>query len=364
MNLKTKLYKLIFHLLGWGTFILLNYIFVKNAGVEFIFRGQSFLLIISIVVFYLFYFYITPMFFKKRITISVIISFTVIIGAIYANHIIQKKYHKERIGKIIQERNESGRFPGGFEWAIKIKGEKPPFVSNTFHLLDSSLQVLFFVLVSFMIRFVQKWQHDEKIKYVLEKEKSDAELLFLKQQINPHFLFNSLNSIYSLANKKSELTTEAILKLSGILRYVLYHSENDLVPLSNEISTIQDYIELQRLRITKKVALNFSQKGKPQTYLIEPLLLMPIFENAFKYGVDSITESFIDINLEINNGKLHLLASNKVVPQNKKPNQEESGIGLKNIKRRLELLYPDNYEFNIDEKEKVFSLKLVLLLKK
>lgn len=360
MNLKAKIYKLVFHLLGWGTFILLNYILLKNAGVEIVIKRQFILLIISAVVFYLFYFFIIPLFFKKKTSISIIISFVVISGAIYANHTIQQNFHKERIEKIIQRSKEAGPPPNGFR---PNKGERPPFTRSSFYLMNNSLQILFFVLVSFILRFVQKWQHDEKIKHVMEKEKSNAELLFLKQQINPHFLFNSLNSIYSLANKKSDLTTEAILKLSGILRYVLYHSEKDLVPLSDEITTIENYIELQRLRLTKKVVLSYDTKGNPESYRIEPLLLMPIFENAFKFGVDSITESFIDIHLEVLNSKLHLHVANKIVPQKEK-SDEESGIGLKNIKRRLELLYPDNYKLNIDEQEQIFSLKLKLTLKK
>jgi hypothetical protein len=360
VDLKAKTYKLFFHLLGLGTFILLNYILVKNAGVEFVSGRQFMFLSVSVIVFYIFYFYIVPLFLKKRIITSTIISFIVITGAIATNHFFQQKYHKERIKKIIERRKESGPPPDGFR---PYKGEKPPFARGGFHLMNSTLQILFFVLVSFMLRFVQKWQHDEKEKYVLEKEKSDAELMFLKQQINPHFLFNSLNSIYSLANKKSDLTTEAILKLSGILRYVLYHSEKDLVPLSDEITTIENYIELQRLRLTKKVVLNYDTKGNPETYRIEPLLLMPIFENAFKYGVDSISESFIDIHFEILNGKMYLHLANKIVPQKEK-SDEESGIGLKNIKRRLELLYPDKYNLYIEEQEQVFSLKLELTLKK
>jgi len=117
------------------------------------------------------------------------------------------------------------------------------------------------------------------------------------------------------------------------------------------------------LRITKKVNLNYDVKGDTESYLIEPLLLMPIFENAFKFGVDSITESFIDIQIAISDGKLLLYVGNKIVPQNVIAD-EDSGIGLKNIKRRLELLYPDNYEINIEEEEQAFSVKLKLTLKK
>lgn len=358
-----KIVEIGLHIIGWGLLMFFNVMIIKGAGVKIDIARQIIQLTIFLLVFYSFYFLIAPLLLKKKKILFIIASVVFISGAIVTNQTIQRHYHEKIIQEVIKERRKQVGNSEGSEREIRLQRDKPPFVRRNLRFQNSALQVLFFVLVSLILRFIQKWQHDEKEKYVLEKEKSDAELQFLKQQINPHFLFNSLNSIYSLANKKSDLTTEAILKLSGILRYVLYHSEKKLVPLIDEIATIENYIELQRLRLTKKVLLNYDTKGNPENYLIEPLLLMPIFENAFKFGVDSITESFIDIHLEINSGKLYLHATNKIVPQKEK-SDEDSGIGIKNIKRRLELLYPDNYILYIDQQELVFNLKLNLNLKK
>jgi LytS/YehU family sensor histidine kinase len=217
-------------------------------------------------------------------------------------------------------------------------------------------------LLAFSFRLIEKWQDDEKQKVKLEKEKVSTELSFLKQQINPHFLFNSLNSIYSLSISKSETTPDSILKLSSILRYVLYESEKELVFLHDELQTIKDYIELQKLRLTEMVTVNYKVEGISENKKIEPLLLIPIIENAFKYGVDNIKKSFIDINIKIREGKIELEVSNKIVAIADK-NKTDSGIGIKNIKRRLDLLHGNNYEFDIKEENNVFSVRLKLNLK-
>lgn len=372
MILKKNIRKIILHIIAWGLFVFLNFLLLKSEEVEFNIGRQIKLLSIYLVVFYSFYLFIAPLLFKKRILIFIFTSIILITGAVFINNSVQEKYHEKRIEELrnndklkmdVIHENDRLRPPRRPPIEIMQKVERPPFVKKNFKLIESSMQILFFVFISLLLRFTQKWQYDEKTRYILEKEKSDAELLFLKQQINPHFLFNSLNSIYSLANKKSDLTTEAVLKLSFILRYVLYHSREDQVPLTDELTTLENYIELQRLRITEKVKLDYIIEGDPSLYFIEPLLMMPIFENAFKYGVDSITESFIRIYIKIKNGKLNLEISNKIIPLEIK-NKEESGIGLENIKRRLELLYPDSYYLNIYEEKQIFYVKLNIKLKK
>lgn len=218
--------------------------------------------------------------------------------------------------------------------------------------------VLFF-LASMLIRFFEKWQQDEKRNREIEKENIATELTFLKQQINPHFLFNALNSIYSMTINTSEQASDTLLKLSSILRYMLYETENPLVKLRDEINIINDYIELQKLRVPKNVSVYFKVTGQQGNHQIAPLLLMPLIENAFKYGIDNISEVFIDIHITIENENLELTVKNKII-RTDPSNGIDSGIGIKNILRRLELLYHDNYHFETEQTNGIFSVILRL----
>lgn len=223
--------------------------------------------------------------------------------------------------------------------------------------------LLFFFTSGTAIRFMQRWSEEEKMKTDSERIKTKAELAFLKQQVNPHFLFNALNSIYSLSMSKSDKTTDAVLRLSSILRYMLYETDNKLVAFSNELDIIRNYIELQRLRLTEKVTVTFDVVGEFENYTIEPLLIIPLIENAFKYGVDNVNESFIDISIVLLYNKLDFTIRNKIV--NISPtNTESSGIGIKNIRRRLDLLYPSDYLFETTEEDKIFTVRLQISLKK
>ncbi len=222
----------------------------------------------------------------------------------------------------------------------------------------SLYSLLLIYTVSISVKLVQRWQEDERRKSEIEKEKIATELNFLKQQINPHFLFNSLNSIYSLSISKSEKVTNSILKLSSLLRYMLYDSDNKPVSLKDELSTITDYIELQKLRLTEKVSLKYKIIGDPEQFRIEPFILIPLIENAFKYGVDSVNESFINIMVTIYHNKLDLVIKNKIVLKTIENKKSESGIGLKNIQRRLDLLYSGDYNFVAEAKDDVFLVHL------
>jgi two-component system, LytTR family, sensor kinase len=361
MNFNKKPYSIALHILSWGLFALFNYLFNQGNGMEFDVIHQLKLIAIYIFVFYVFYFYIIPLLFKKKTVLFVVLSLLLLSGSVYLKNTIQMNQIKARFSEI-QNNYKNDFRPRVFKGDQGENFKFPPH-PNKGRIIFDGFSILLFILISISLRFAQKWQLDEKSRYVLQKEKTDAELQFLKQQINPHFIFNSLNSIYSLANKKSDLTSDAILKLSSILRYILYHSQKNLISLKEELNTIEDYIELQRLRITNKVSLNYNLSGLPEPYLIEPLLLMPLFENAFKYGVDSINESFINMDILISDDKLTLQINNKIVPQNDKI-EEESGIGLNNIIRRLEILYPDRHHLVVKESGSVFKVKLELNLKK
>jgi hypothetical protein len=208
------------------------------------------------------------------------------------------------------------------------------------------------VIFSIMMRIRDKWKQSQR-------EKLNAELAYLKAQINPHFLFNTLNSIYSLAIEKSDETATAVVKLSGMMRYVLSEADNDFVSLEKEINYLNDYIELQKLRLGNTVSLDYSVNGSTSAKKIAPLILVPFIENAFKYGVNPEEASHIVIRIDISD-ELSLYVKNKKV-NTTIDQHNKSGLGIKNTKERLKLLYPAHQlEILNEETEFIVSLKLKL----
>jgi LytS/YehU family sensor histidine kinase len=196
----------------------------------------------------------------------------------------------------------------------------------------------------------------------MENEKLNSELAFLKSQVNPHFLFNILNNICSLARKKSDDTENAIIKLSHIMRYMLYESKDEKVSLEKEVEYLKNYIELQRLRISDKVDINFSIDGDPESGMIEPMLLIPFVENAFKHGVSYLEESKINISLKIEKDLLIFKVENNMIRKSVDVVQLESGIGLRNVLRRLDLLYPGKHKIAIHEDGTKYIVDLKITL--
>lgn len=210
------------------------------------------------------------------------------------------------------------------------------------------------VVFSLMLRISGRWQQTER-------EKMNAELSYLKAQINPHFLFNTLNSIYSLAIQKSDETPTAIVKLSGMMRYVLSESANEFVSLEKEIIYIKNYIDLQKLRFEDAISLEFIIKGDSIGKKIAPLMLIPFIENAFKHGVNAEEESLIKINIHITEETLFLSVFNKKVTINISE-ENKSGLGIENTKNRLQLLYPEKHKLSIFDTENSFLVELSMNL--
>lgn len=180
----------------------------------------------------------------------------------------------------------------------------------------------------------------------IQDEKMRAEVLYLKEQINPHFLFNSLNSLYALALKKSDVTPDAILMLSNMMRYVVTETRSEKVPLERELSYISDYIRLQKLRVTETPNLSVHVEGDPKNLMIAPLLLIPYIENAFKYGVDTDGLWKIDIFIAISDSKLTLEVTNRKV---KVAFADENTLqsGQEGARKRLKYLYPSKHSLEI-----------------
>lgn len=215
----------------------------------------------------------------------------------------------------------------------------------------------FFVVISSLLKFATDWFSNERIHRNLESQKKDMELQFLKSQLNPHFLFNSLNNIYSLAYQKSDKTADAILKLSEIMRYMIYESNDSWVALSKEVEYVQSYIELQKLRFKDGAAVELTLNGEIDNQHIVPLILISFVENAFKHGVANDPEDPIRINIIANQKILHFSITNRKSKTNK---DAMGGVGLNNVERRLQLLYPDRYKLNIVNSATHYTSELML----
>ncbi len=215
-------------------------------------------------------------------------------------------------------------------------------------------------LFGLVIYFVENSNRLEKEKKEIEKEKIQAELSFLKSQINPHFLFNTINDIYALTYQKDDRAPEALLKLSSILRYMLHEGVLDKVMLQRELSYLEDYIELQRIGFKDKLYINLNLEGKVDHQQIAPLILIPFVENIFKHGVFNDPQNPPVVNIEISDSDFNLYCSNKIRQQQK---DNTGGIGLSNVKRRLELLYPDKHHFSFQHDNTQFTCSLRLNLK-
>ncbi len=235
-------------------------------------------------------------------------------------------------------------------------------------LVDFPFHMLLFHFPALIMYFYKtnKEQELEKEKiHQLEKEKISTELKYLKAQLNPHFLFNTLNNLYSYVITKSPKAPEMVLQLSEILDYILYKSQRTSVPLEEETHTIENYIALERIKYENRLKVTFEKNITNDTQKIAPLLLLSIVENAFKHGVSgSIIKPEIKITLTQSDSKLefNVWNTNVTTKHGNKTDDYKSGIGLTNIKRQLDLIYPKNHKLETNKTNDFFNLKLTLKL--
>ncbi|MCW3463913.1 sensor histidine kinase [Chitinophaga nivalis] len=214
------------------------------------------------------------------------------------------------------------------------------------------------IALSVAIESTHRWHLTEQWALRAEAGKASAELAFLKAQINPHFLFNTLNNIYSLAVTKKENTAECLLKLSNILRYITDEVHQEMVPLQLEVSCIQDFIDLQQIRLGDNMQVHFNIHGNISHCNIIPLILMTFVENAFKYGTSNREQGTICISLNVTDHQLKFYCRNTCFHMKRPDNS--SGIGIANSRHRLELLYPDKHVLNIDVTQEHYTVDLTL----
>lgn len=228
-------------------------------------------------------------------------------------------------------------------------------------IYDNLIPHFFLVLAGVAFKLMFDFVKMQKKMAELAKEKAEAELSFLKSQINPHFLFNSLNAVYFLIDKENKEAREALHRFSEMLRYQLYEAGGNKIPIEKEIGFLKDYVHLQKLRKEELYKVEFNASADVKGFSIEPLLLLSFVENAFKHishKQDGV--NFVNINLHRNNGQLLFDVQNS--KEDAVTTETAGGIGLQNVKRRLELLYAGKYELNISNQPDVYAVNLKLKL--
>ncbi len=230
-----------------------------------------------------------------------------------------------------------------------------------FHSYKALFPVLFVTAVSTGYALVLYMLDGEKASREERQERMQSELSFLRSQISPHFIFNILNSIVYLIRSKSDLAEPVTIKLSELMRYMLYDSNDAQIPLEKEVSYLENYVELQRIRFEEDVEIRLNMEGEIAGQLIEPMLMIPFVENAFKHGVGLVAQPVIEIDLKFNEKEMTFSVRNKITPDTPADKDNSSGIGLQNVRRRLELLYPEAHRLELNRSNEWFVAELWLI---
>jgi len=226
--------------------------------------------------------------------------------------------------------------------------------------LDISLYFVIYIFVTSLLRLARGWFQLQEI----EKEKTVAELKALKSQINPHFLFNSLNSIYSLARKNSSQVPEKVIQLSDLMRHIIYDSDVEFILLPKEIDMIRNYIELQNLRTPENEKIELEVTGETEGKKVAPLIFLPFVENSFKHGLKSGAENpFVKIKIDVSPNELIFEIENSKGKTSEIIDSKCKGIGIENVKKRLGLIYPNQHSLSILDTENIFKVILQIKLK-
>lgn len=211
------------------------------------------------------------------------------------------------------------------------------------------------------VKLNEQWNKKELLLEKIRKSQLDSEIKYLRHQIQPHFLFNTLNNIYSLVDVAPSIAKTSIHSLSKMMRYLLHDSNNNRVSLSKEIEFLERFIDLMKLRVADHLSIKVHFPVMNQPIQIAPLLLLPFIENAFKHGINATEQSFIHINLAIKDDEIQYVVENSSFPENN--SKTDSGVGLTNLKKRLDLMYGEKYNLQVEEKNNVYLAKLTINIK-
>lgn len=349
------------HILIWSCYLVLSwiqfYLDFKRVPVQF-YYGRVF----NILIFYFNYLYLVPLFLLKRSLNKYLLGVVLLLVLNGILHKFMEPDFSQLRNEVVMagHNNISQGMGNGFPPPGDFKDGQlhRPGQSWFFDYLMPSVVPLLLVVIGAIIKMYSEWKAAEDLKREIAAKKVTSELQFLKTQINPHFLFNSLNTIYSLAVKQSAETPEAVINLSEMMRYMLYEADRDFVPLEKELDYLKSYIQLQRLRLADGRGVTLNIHGEYHHQKIQPLLFVSFVENAFKYGTDFSGKTQIKIVIEITRTGLTFICENVVGRLQK--NKEHSGIGLENVKSRLKLSYPNTHELSIVNEDNMFKVKLYI----
>lgn len=250
------------------------------------------------------------------------------------------------------------------KWSAKVFPDY--FFISYFTFREIILFFSVYIIITTLLKLSKSWFLVSGLQKELlekEKQKTEVELKALKAQINPHFFFNTLNSIYSMALDKDERLPGTVLQLSDLMRYFLYESKDNFVPLQKELAVADNYIALQKIRSGKQLSIEINKEGELNGQKIAPLLLITFLENAFKHGAKgSSGNTFIKLDIKVEKNKLNFTVENNKGLIDEVNTGEHNGLGLENVKRQLELLYPGKHLLNIKDQQDRFVVALQLSL--
>ena len=252
-------------------------------------------------------------------------------------------------------RHPSPSAPDGFPGEFRPHHDKPPFIREH-DILDVLILLLIFA-ANLGLKGYFRSRDDRKRLAQLEHENLEQQLEYLRYQINPHFFMNTLNNIHSLVDIDPEKAKDTIVELSKMMRYVLYEGNKQGVPLSREFEFIRHYVALMQLRYTDKVKITLDIPDAVPDREIPPLILITFIENAFKHGITYQRQSFVNVSITIEDNRLHFICSNSKAET---PNQERGGVGLDNVRKRLDLIYPQQYTLDIDDQPQAYTAQLII----
>lgn len=330
--------QIVFHLIFWGFFLSLPFLLStppNPPGVKLPPIPDEYIIlfyVLDIPLFYLNAYVLIPKILKTRGVWLYLLSVVAVISMILALNLTVRNYLLAPIG-----------------YSVRVT-------------IWTLFPVILLYAVSTSLKLFTDFIADERQRKELENEKLKSELSFLRSQISPHFMFNVLNSLVSLARKKSDLLEPVIIKLSDLLRYMLYESDDLKVSLEKEMRYLESYVELQRLRFGNNVKISFRVENILPHQMIEPMLLIPFVENAFKHGTGMVSNPVIEVFVDGSEDHFLFRVTNKVNTKFKEEKDRSSGIGLSNVRRRLSLLYPNRHVIEASEQNGWFVAELSLRL--
>lgn len=352
MKIKNSV-KIFLQILLWGIILILPlYIMTSNGTTDYK-PYIAYLVRIGIlaILFYLNYLYLIDKFlFNKKFFTYIIINIIIVAALVALQTLV--------MDILFSSLPFEGRMPMREARPMHPKGMPPKHEAFMFMRIVTDYALIVFIIgISVALKATYRWYRDSIDYEQVKSVQLEADLRNLRSQLNPHFLFNTLNNIYSLIAIDKDKAQDAVHRLSGMLRYVLYENEH-FVPINKELDFTRNYIDLMKLRLSSNVKIDILIDGKGSKDPIATLMFMTLIENAFKHGINSGVESFIDIKILVEEGQGVLCTvENSLIENKQNIYEKDSGIGLTNLSKRLELLYPDRHEFVAEKRgDRFFAL--------